>query len=137
MSDAARTSPQDTEIVQRFEDRTLRPEQFGHRQHLLVAWTYLRALPFGEAALRFASQLKGFAERHGAAAKYHETLTWAYAALLHERMHGSPAAADFDAFLARNPDLLAHPGALAPYYDADTLQSELARRVFVLPRPRR
>ncbi|HEY2517059.1 MAG TPA: hypothetical protein VGI39_39575 [Polyangiaceae bacterium] len=137
MNIAARTSPKDAEIVRSFEDGTLRPEQFGHRQHLLVAWTYLGTLPFGEAALRFASQLKRFAESHGAEAKYHETLTWAYAALLHERMHATPTAANFDAFLAENPDLLAHPGALAPYYDADTLSSELARTVFVLPRPRR
>ena len=137
MNDAVPAGPKDADVVRAFEEGTLEPAHFGHRQHLLVAWTYLSTLPFGEAAIRFASQLRRFAERHGAGAKYHETVTWAYAALLHERMHVSAAGTDFDGFLAQNPDLLGHPGALAAYYDAEMLGSELARRVFVLPRARR
>lgn len=137
MNDPAPATRRDAEIVQAFEEGTLNPAHFRHRQHLLVAWTYLSTLPFGEAAMRFASQLRRFAESHGAGAKYHETVTWAYAALLHERMHSSAAPTDFDGFLAQNPDLVTHPGALADYYDRETLGSELARRVFVLPRARR
>ncbi len=127
----------DDEIIHRFEDHTLPPASFRHREHLLVAWTYLRALPFAEAAARFATNVRGFAEAHGAGAKYHETVTWAYAALLHERMHASRELG-FDELLAKNADLLDHEGgALRAHYDSATLSADLARTVFVLPRPRR
>jgi hypothetical protein len=127
----------DTDIVRAFEDRTLPPERFRHRDHLLVAWTYLRALPFAEAGALFAGNLRLYAKAHGAEAKYHETITWAYLALLNERMRACSEEATFAELLARNPDLLdqAH-GALAAVYDADTLASPLARATFVLPRPR-
>ena len=57
----------DTEIVRGFEECTLSPAAFRHREHLLVAWTYLRALPFAEAAARFATNVRLFADAHGAA----------------------------------------------------------------------
>jgi hypothetical protein len=131
----------DSEIVSAFEELTLPAASFRHREHLLVAWSYLRELPFAEAGARFARNLRRFARAHGAEAKYHETITWAYLSLLGERMHAgagfrSPGAS-FDAFLAANPGLLAPAhGALAAFYDAETLASPLAREVFVLPRPR-
>lgn len=40
----------------------------------------------------------------------------------------------FEAFAARNPDLLAwKPSILDRYYDPEILRSERARRVFVMP----
>jgi len=126
----------EAEILRDFEDCTLPPASFRHREHLLVAWTYLRAFPFAEAAARFATNVRRFADAHGASAKYHETVTWAYMAVLHERMHASRDLG-FDELLAKNADLLDHErGALLAYYDSATLSSELARAVFVLPRPR-
>ena len=127
----------DTEIVRGFEECTLSPAAFRHREHLLVAWTYLRALPFAEAAARFATNVRRFADAHGAAGTYHETVTWAYMAILHERAHASPEL-PFDELLAKNADLLDHEhGALRAHYDSATLSSDLARVVFVLPRPKR
>jgi hypothetical protein len=123
------------DLIPAFEDCTLPPERFGHREHLFVAWSYLRTLPFAEAAARFAANVRHFADAHGAGAKYHETVTWAYMAILHERMHGS-LDLGFDELLTKNPDLLDHEhGALSAHYDRGLLDSELARAVFVLPRP--
>ena len=132
----------DPDIVRGFEELTLLPASFRHREHLLVAWSYLRALPFPEAGARFAGNLRRFARAHGSEAKYHETITWAYLALLSEQMHASVSArapdASFAAFLGENPDLLAPAhGALAPFYDPETLASPRAREAFVLPRPAR
>src|SRR5438309_9487005 len=127
----------DTEIVRGFEGCTIPPASFRHREHLLVAWTYLRALPFAEAAARFATNVRRFADAHGAGAKYHETVTWAYMAILHERMHASRELS-FDELLAKNADLLDHEhGALRAHYDSAMLSSDLARAIFVLPRLRR
>jgi hypothetical protein len=126
------------ELVPAFEACTLAAERFRHREHLLVAWTYLRETPLAAAAARFIAALRRFAEAHGAPAKYHETVTWAYLALVNERLHGDGSAcgarAQFDAFLAANADLLDPERALGAYYDPATLASERARRVFVLPR---
>lgn len=123
----------DRDLLSAFEDGSLSPEVFRHRDHIFVAWSYLQSAPFGEAVERFCTNLRRFAEAHGKSRLFHATLTWAYAALIHERMQG--AAQDFASFEAENPDLFDHAGgALSRIYDRETLASERARRVFVLPR---
>jgi hypothetical protein len=68
--------------------------------------------------------------------KFHATMTWAYVVLLHAAMEQSPGAT-FDQLLADHPALLDHrAGALHKHYDREQLDSEEARRSFVLPRPR-
>jgi hypothetical protein len=127
----------DADIVRGFEDCTLSAASFRHRDHLLVGWTYLRGLSFADAGARFSANLRRFANSHGAETKYHETITWAYLALLAERMHESPGLS-FEALLTKNQDLLDHEsGALVARYDAATLASPAARVVFVLPRRER
>jgi len=120
-------------LVERFEACTLQPWAFGHREHLLVAWTYLRAAPFEVAAMRFITSLKRFAARHGEPGKYHATVTWALLMLLAEAIDESPKL-DFDALLAKRPDLLDAKKLLASIYDLEALDAERARRIPILPR---
>ena len=40
---------------------------------------------------------------------------------------------DWEDFAAANPDLFSHPAALRAYYRDATLESDLAKAVFVLP----
>jgi hypothetical protein len=62
-----------------------------------------------------------------------ETITHAYFFLIRERMVREDAS-DWDEFAANNPDLLVwEGGVLGRYYRESTLQSELARRVFLFP----
>jgi hypothetical protein len=64
---------------------------------------------------------------------YHETITWAFLLLIAERQARTPANT-WEAFAAANRDLLSwKPSVLERYYAKDVLQSELARRVFVMP----
>jgi hypothetical protein len=57
----------------------------------------------------------------------------AYFLLIHERM-AEASEATFDAFAARCTELLGwKPSILDRYYEAATLGSDLARRVFVMP----
>jgi len=126
----------DAELLHGFEACTLPVAAFGHREHVRVAWLLLRAHPrFEDAAHRFCSGLRAFAAAHGKSTLYHETITWAYLALVHERLRATPACDSFDAFAAEHPDLLSPGlGALSPYYDAAQLHSPAARQAFLLPR---
>jgi len=119
-------------LVERFESCTLQPWAFGHREHLLVAWTYLRAAPFEVAALRFVAALKRFAAHHGEPGKYHATVTFALLMVLAEAMDEFPKL-DFDALLVKRPELLDAKKLLASKYDRAVLESDKARRVPLLP----
>lgn len=124
------------DIVAQFQACTLPPEQFSHRQHLALAWSYLQRDGFPQGAARFRSDLANYVRAVGAAAKYHETMTWAYLVLLNEEMTlRSPRNESFDSMIERRPDLLDHrDGALASCYSKEQLEDPDARRVFVLPR---
>ncbi|HYR28456.1 MAG TPA: hypothetical protein VEU30_08320 [Thermoanaerobaculia bacterium] len=123
----------DSEFVSAFEACTFPPEEFHHREHVRLAWIYLARNPLLEALTRFAESLRRFATNAGAAAKYHETITFAFLFLIHERMQRN-AAATFDEFAAANADLVTwKPSVLERYYSSETLASELARRTFVMP----
>jgi N-formylglutamate deformylase len=96
----------DADVVRGFEDTTLPPSAFGHREHVLVAWTYLRALPFHEASARFLAALRRYVTAHGAASKLDEELTLRYLRAIEERIRATPASPSFSAFAAAHPDLL-------------------------------
>lgn len=120
----------DRELVRAFEDCTLPPAEFSHRNHVRLAWLYLREGTLLEALNRFVEGLRRYAGSLGASAKYHETVTWAYLFLIHERMSGGEHAT-FDAFAAANADLF--NGILEKYYSKETLASDRARQMFVMP----
>ena len=120
----------DAELVERFERGDV--EEFHHRDHIRVAYAYLRCMPLLEAIARFTAALRRFAAAQGKPQLYHETITWAFLLIIHERMQGAPA--EWEAFIGDNDDLLRwKPSVLDAYYPAEVLQSERARRVFVLP----
>lgn len=124
----------DHEFVDAFERCALPNGSFHHRDHVRLAWIYLRDQPPLDALARFTTSLKRFATANGHPELYHETITWAYLLLIHERMARS-SADDFESFAAENVDLFAwKPSILDRYYDRATLDSELARRTFLMPR---
>lgn len=128
----------DNELLEAFTNLTLPPADYHHREHVRVAFTLLRREgDFAAAAVTFRSLLQRFAAAAGVKGKYHETLTWAYLALIAERMHGHEYRTSAE-LLADHPDLLDHKGgAIARYYDVAAItQSPLARSVFVLPERR-
>jgi hypothetical protein len=122
-------------LVLAFEAGTVDPPAFRHREHLYVAWCYLKALPAEEALLRYVRHLRALTAKLGVPGKFHATMTWAYVALLDDAMREPALAfADFDALVKRRPALLdAKRGSLFDYYDAEELASDRARSRFVLP----
>jgi len=125
----------DIEFVKRFEDGTLPSESFHHRDHVRMAWLFLSRYPLLEALRQFSSALQRFAVAHGQPNLYHQTITWSYLFLINERRERLGTSQGWDKFAEANADLFEwnDGGVLAQYYLPETLQSELARRVFVLP----
>ena len=123
----------DDELLERFQAATLPSDEFPHREHVRVAWLFVRRHGMPEALTAFSTALRHFATVHDAPNLYHATITWAYLLLIHARQQASPAD-DWDTFAAQNADLLSwKPSILDRYYTPETLWSDFARRSFVLP----
>ena len=128
------TPMKDEEFIQRFEDCTLPGESFQHRDHVRVVWLYLRSYSVLETLHRFSAGLKEFAAANGKPNLYHETITWAYVFLIHERMARNGHKQSWAEFIDANADLFDWKNnVLKSYYREDTLRSEVARRIFVFP----
>jgi len=124
----------DREFVEAFEACSIASADFHHADHVRLAWIYLRERPLIEAIERFTTSLQRFAAHHGVAGLYHETITWAYLLLIHERLQRDGAGQDWVTFREENGDLFASkPSILERYYAPETLKSGMARRTFVLP----
>lgn len=126
------STDENKEWIRQFESDSL-PAEFHHADHVRLAFAYLSEFPPLEALDRFATALKNYAQARGKAQLYHETITHAYFFLIRERMARRPEDA-WDAFAKRNCDLLQwKPAILKQYYHESTLQSDLARSVFLFP----
>lgn len=124
----------DQELIERFERLTLPLESFHHREHVRVAFLYLQQYPAQKALQAFCESLRRFAEAYGKANLYHETISWAYVFLIQERMARAGNAQSWEEFARNNADLLAwKDGILSRMYRAETLASDLAKKIFVFP----
>ena len=121
----------DAEFIEAFEACTLPSSEFHHRNHVRMAWLLFQRESFIDGAAHFIVSLKRYAASLDAAAVYHETITWAYLVSIHERISRSRTS-DWESFAVANEDLF-EKTYLERYYRPETLQSELARRVFLMP----
>lgn len=125
----------DSQLLAAFLDGTLDTTGFTHREHVQLTYLLLRERPYPETLIALRDGLVHLTARDGHPGKYHETITFAFAALVNERMLAG-AARSWQEFAASNPDLLEwRPrSALDAFYDRATLLSDAARRTFLLPR---
>jgi hypothetical protein len=122
------------DLLAQLEACTLPPECFHHAGHVRAAWLYLNAHPLPEAIVRFSRSLRAYATHLGKPDLYHETITWAYLLLIHERIARSGESQDWARFTAENADLFDwNNSVLKKYYRDETLASDFAKRVFVMP----
>ena len=122
------------DLIECFEKCALPGEDFHHRDHVRIVWLYLRSNSVLETLGRFSAGLKRFAAANGKPNLYHETITWAYVFLIHERMERKEHRQSWSEFVAANPDLFDwKDNILKSYYQETTLRSETARRTFVFP----
>lgn len=120
------------ELIAAFEAGSIANTDFHHANHVRMAWSYLREYGFPGGAERFVTALQRFALAHGKPQLYHATITWAYLVTINDRMeHG---AGSWEEFAAGHPDLLTwKPSIIDSLYRPETIASEHAKRVFVLP----
>ena len=124
----------DEELIEGFESCTLSGANFHHRDHVKVAWLYLRGNSVLETLVRFSEGLKRLAAANGKPNLYHETITWAYVFLIHERMQRDGHEQSWPEFVDKNADLFDwKDNILKSFYQDETLSSETARRTFVFP----
>ena len=122
----------DDEFLRALEKCELPESAFGHAAHVRAAYLYLRAEEFSGALERMRGAIRNFARHLGKPERYHETITVAYLALIQQHMCQRGVGGGWSAFERDNPELL-RPGLLLEYYPKAQLESDLARRVFVLP----
>ena len=122
----------DREFLTALEHCELAPEAFTHAAHVRAGYLYLCAGGFDSALGRMRCAVKRYAAHLGKADKYHETITVAYLALIHQRLSEGGDAGDWMSFMERNPELLDRD-LLLRHYSRSELGSDLARRIFILP----
>ena len=128
----------DNHFVEAFENCTLPEEQVRHTDDVRMGFLYVSRYPGLEGVRRFSEGLERYAAALGKTNLYHETITWAFLLLIRERLarkrQHDGVIPTWDEFAAANSDLLTwNDHLLRKYYTDETLQSELARKTFVLP----
>jgi len=118
----------DLEFAQAFERFEIPNEGFHHRDHIRLAWIYLKLYGPIEGAARISAAIRKFAAHHGKSEKYHETVTAAWMCLVAQACHCSSfteVTTEFPQFLDKS--------FLAEFYSTELLQTESARQTFVDP----
>ena len=125
----------DDEFLAAFEGCTL--EEFHHRDHIKVAYIYLRRFPFEGAMMKVRIGLQALAVAWKAPVDelekgYHETMTQAWVRLVRVALVGAVDGESADDFCDRHPELL-QKGRLEFFYSRGRLMSWEAKREFVEP----
>jgi hypothetical protein len=105
--------------------------EFGHREHIRLAWRELREHDRDVAMGRIETTIRHIAAAHGEPDKYHRTITEAWVALVHHHLAEAPALG-FDEFLDRFPALL-DGRLLGHHYSRELLADPAARAGSVAP----
>ena len=107
--------------------------QFGHREHLELAWSYLGRYDADEAREAMTAAIRHVAELHGAPDKYHETITRSWVQLVAVHRARTPAGS-FDEFMS-DPDNagLLDRHLLDHHYSRELIASDAARTGWTEP----
>ena len=122
----------DDEFLRAFENLSFPADQFRHREHLRVAWLYLKSSDATRATERMSAGIRRFADHHGATEKYHHTLTLFWMRLVAAALVETPEGCAFEEFLADHPELR-DKNLPAQYYSQDLLRTSAARGGWVEP----
>lgn len=127
----------DDDFLADFEACTLPEAEFDHRGHVRLAFILLRRRGFEQGIAGLRAGIRAYATSLGAPDKYHETITVAFAALVHEALELDAGRGEdtssFEGFVGRHPHLL-DKHILLRHYTPEVLASDHAKRCFVLPR---
>ena len=126
----------DHAFLAEFEAAAIPKDRWTHRDHVRMAFLYLKDHSFTEALCRIRSGIQALNATHpvteSGSLGYHETVTVAWARLIRSAMGNDDHAASFDEVIGSNPQLL-RKKLLADYYTADRVLCPEARSSFVDP----
>lgn len=120
-----------SELLAEFEALEVNPAEFGHQQHVQVAYEMLHKYNFLDACAKYAKTINTIATNAGAPEKFNVTITFAFLSLIAERVHTTKPS-NFEEFSAQNEDLFSK-AVLDKWYSSEQLESEFARTHFLLP----
>ena len=126
------TALTDEEFRQSLERGTIPNHAFRHRDHLRLAWIYLRESDLDTAVRRLRQSIKRYAQHQGAGHRYHETLTQAWARIVALAIAETPHADAFGALLAARAHLL-DKNLPIKHFSPGLLWSDHARERWVEP----
>jgi hypothetical protein len=126
----------DQEFLAAFEAAAIPSKRWGHRDHVRMAYLYLRDHPFDEALARIRSGIRALNRANDvpetADSGYHETATVAWASIVASCIAHHGSAEGFESFSVANPHLCQRT-LLRLYYTRDRILSVEARADFVAP----
>jgi hypothetical protein len=125
----------DEEFLAAFEACTL--EEFHHRDHIKVAYLYLRSHSLEEAVAKVRTGLQALAVAWKAPVDdlekgYHETMTQAWVRLVAVKLKNRVMAESADLFCERQPELM-EKTRLQLFYSRERLMTWAAKREYVEP----
>jgi hypothetical protein len=122
----------DSQFLAAFEAATIPNKAFRHRDHLRMAWLYVRRDGPEIGTTRICEGLRRFAAAHGVAHAYHETLTRFWARLMAHAVEAFPDLTRFEDVLARYAGFEDRRLAYR-HWQAATLDGAAARARWVEP----
>jgi len=126
----------DDEFLTQFEALTFPNEQWHHREHVKLAYLYLRRYPLDAAIEKMRASLKAFNAKHSVPETldrgYHETMTQGWMKLVHCTLCEYGPSENADAFVDTNVQLLSRR-ALRFFYSRDRIMSAEAKHGFIEP----
>jgi hypothetical protein len=122
----------DGNFIRALESCTLSEQEFNHAGHVRAAYLYLQSGDFAEALMRLRRSIRNYAGSLGKPDRYHETITVAYLALIQQLLCERGDGGGWTGFARVAPELF-EPDLLLKFYCKSQLDSQLARRIFVLP----
>ena len=126
----------DAELLAAFEECTLPEQEWGHREHVRVAFLYLRALPFHSAVTTMRERLIALNRAHRVPLVpergYHETLTVVWMSLVKAALGDVKTENSSRDFLEKHPSLL-DPDTSLRFYSKARLFSPEAKERFLEP----
>jgi hypothetical protein len=122
----------DQEFLRALESCELPERDFGHAAHVRAAYLYLQDCEFAGALERIRRAIRNYATHLGKPDRHHETITVAYVSLIQQHICERGSAGGWLAFARDNVELF-EPDLLQRFYSQAQLDSEMARRIFVLP----
>jgi hypothetical protein len=126
----------DEAFLRQFEDCTFPVEQFHHREHIKVAYLYLRTHSLDGAVTKVREGIKRYNACHKVPEAidrgYHETITLAWIRLVHFTMCEYGVVESADAFFEQHPEL-SQTKTLRLFYSRDQIMSAEAKAAFVPP----